>query len=69
MAYVVIIVSFLCGFAWGRAYGWMKYHYPEFQEEIALRIARKKAERARYEAEADRYRGMIDDDLDRRLNN
>lgn len=45
----------------------MKYHYPEFQEEISLRVATKRAARYRQEYEVEKYRGMIDDDLDRRL--
>lgn len=51
----------------GRIYGWMKYHYEEFQEDIKLKVARKRAERYRYEYEIDRARGLMDDEIERRL--
>ena len=65
-----MIVGILClviGFALGRWYGWMKYHYPEFQEAIKLKAAKYRAERARYEAEEERFRGEIDDEIERRM--
>lgn len=67
MILFVCIVSLVVGFILGRTYGWMKYHYPEFQEAVKLKAAKLRAERARYEAQEERYRGEIDDDLNRRL--
>lgn len=61
------IACFILGILVGRLYGWMKYHYPEFQEAIKMRAARYRAERMRYEAEAERYRGAVDDEIDRRM--
>lgn len=68
MTIISILGWIFFGFVLGRLYGWMKYHYPEFQEEIHLRVARKRAERYRHEYETEKIRGQIDDDLDRRLN-
>ena len=42
-------IGLVLGVALGRAYGWMKYHYPESQEMIRLKQARLRSERARYE--------------------
>lgn len=67
MIIFLCIVCFILGVVVGRVYGWMKYHYPEFQEEMNLRVARKKAERVEYEAQAEITRGRIDDDLHRRM--
>jgi hypothetical protein len=67
MTYFTIIVSFLSGFVFGRVYGWMKYHQPEFQEAIKAKAAKFRAERARYEADEERARGMIDDEIERRM--
>ena len=64
---IYFILGLILGIIIGRLYGWMKYHYPEFQEEIRLRVARKRAERYRYEYEADKARGMMDDEIERRL--
>jgi hypothetical protein len=61
------IASLILGFILGRIYGWMKYHYPEFQEAVKLKAAKYRTERAMYEAREERYRGEIDDDLNRRL--
>jgi hypothetical protein len=61
------IFIFLLGVLVGRTYGWMKYHYPEFQEEIKLRVARKRLERARYEAETEEQVARIDDVLESRI--
>ncbi len=57
----------LLGFVLGRIYGWMKYHYPEFQEAIKLKTARLRAQRMQEEAKAERARGAIDDEIDRRI--
>jgi hypothetical protein len=62
----LLVIALLAGIVVGRIYGWMKYHYPEFQEEIKLKVAKLRAERYRVEAEGERYRGEIDDELDRR---
>jgi len=61
------IFGLILGIILGRIYGWMKYHYPEFQEDIKLKTATKRADRMREEARAERHRGEIDDELDRRL--
>lgn len=61
------ILGLVLGFILGRLYAWMKYHYPEFQEIIKLKVARLRAERARVEAEEEHYRGEIDDELERRI--
>lgn len=63
----LLVTAVILGIVIGRVYGWMKYHYPEFEEEMNLRVARKKAERVRWEAEAECYRGAIDDEIDRRI--
>lgn len=61
------IVFLILGFILGRIYGWMKYHYPEFQEEIKLRVARKRLERAKCEAETEEERMRIDKLFDREI--
>jgi hypothetical protein len=55
------------GVAIGRVYGWMKYRYPESREMIALKIARLRAERAKVEAEEEKFRTLIDESLDQRM--
>jgi hypothetical protein len=64
---IIFLLGVALGILLGRVYGWMKYHYPEFQEEMNLRVAKKKADRAREEARAERHRGEIDDELSRRM--
>ena len=64
--FLFLLVLFL-GILIGRVYGWMKYHYPEFEEEIRLKVAKKRAERARYEAEEEEYRREIDESLNERM--
>lgn len=64
---IYFILGLILGIIIGRWYGWMKYHYPEFQEEIKLRVARKRAERYRYEHEAELARGLTDDEIERRI--
>jgi hypothetical protein len=66
MTLFLCVVCLIIGFILGRIYGWMKYHYPEFQEAVKLKAARLRAERMEEEARAERARGMIDDELDRR---
>jgi uncharacterized membrane-anchored protein YhcB (DUF1043 family) len=61
------ILGLILGIILGRVYGWMKYHYPEFQEEIHLRVARKKAERVKYEEQTDAARARMDELLDKRM--
>ena len=63
---IYFIFGLILGIILGRLYGWMKYHYPEFQEAIKLKQAKLRAERASYEAQEERYRGEIDDELERR---
>jgi hypothetical protein len=67
MTIFLCILSLILGFVLGRIYAWMKYHYPEFQEQVKLKAAKYRTERAMYEAQEERYRGEIDDDLNRRL--
>ena len=67
MTWFAFIAGLVLGIIIGRIYGWMKYHYPEFQEEIKLKVARKRAERYRHEYEIDKARGMMDDEIERRL--
>lgn len=67
MTIFLCIIFLLIGIGLGRWYGWMKYHYPEFQEEMNLRVAMKKAERAKYEAQTEIERGKVDDELYRRM--
>ena len=67
MTFFLCVVCFILGVLLGRFYGWMKYHYPEFQEEINLRVSTKRAQRYRQEYEIERMRSKIDDDLDRRI--
>jgi len=61
------IFGLILGIILGRIYGWMKYHYPEFQEAIKLKTAKLHADRMQEEARAERHRGEIDDELDRRI--
>lgn len=67
MGFVILTAALLLGIVLGRIYGWMKYHYPEFQEEIRLRVARKQLLRAQAEAETELYRTEIDESLDARM--
>ena len=60
-------IGLVLGVALGRAYGWMKYHYPESQEMIRLKQARLRSERARYEVEEEKSRAEIDRSLNRRM--
>lgn len=62
-----LIIGITIGIVIGRLYGWMKYHNPEFKEEINLRVARLRAQRAAYEAETHNYRMQEDMDLDRMM--
>ena len=50
------IIGFIVGIALGRAYGWMKYHYPEFRAEIDMRVSQKRAAEAHFKAEETRHR-------------
>jgi hypothetical protein len=61
------IFGIVVGVLLGRAYGWMKYHYPESREMIAVKVARLRAERARYEYETEAARMKIDDLFAERL--
>ena len=63
---IEVILAVLLGIVIGRAYGWMKYHYPEFQAEIRLKVARKNAEIARYE-EAEMESKLRKNDLFERI--
>jgi hypothetical protein len=68
MWFFIFLTGVIVGIAVGRLYGWMKYHYPEFQEEIRVKTARKRLERISIEAEEERIRARIDASLDRRIN-
>lgn len=46
----IFILGVVIGIAIGRAYSRMKYHYPEFRAEIDLRVARTRAQEAKYKA-------------------
>jgi len=63
----VFILGLLLGILIGRVYGWMKYHYPEFQEAVKLKEAKLRADRYREEARGEKHRGEIDDELERRM--
>lgn len=67
MTIFLCIACLVLGFILGRIYGWMKYHYPEFQEEIKLRTSEKRARRMQYEYEVERMRGRISRSLDRQI--
>jgi len=62
-----LLAGLLLGVFLGRLYGWMKYHYPEFQEELALRVVKLRTERMKYEAQQERYRSQLDEEIERRL--
>lgn len=63
----IFILGILLGVVLGRVYGWMKYHYPEFQEEIKLKVARKRLLRTRIEAEIEASRLDVDRLLEARM--
>ena len=67
MTTFLFIVVLLLGILIGRIYGWMKYHYPEFQEKVKLEAARYRVERARLEAEEEEHRQRIDEILEGRM--
>lgn len=74
MVWVMLVIVLILGIAVGRCYGWMKYHYPEFQEEIRIKVARKRLERISIEADEAKIRARIekfhanaDESLDRRI--
>lgn len=67
MIWFYCTASLLLGILIGRVYGWMKYHYPEFQEEIQVKIAQKRLERISIQADEERIRAQIDRSLDRRI--
>ena len=64
---IAFILGVILGIILGRLYGWMKYHYPEFQEAVKFRAARLRADRMEEEARAERARGQIDDEIERRM--
>lgn len=64
----IFLIGVIIGIVIGRAYGWMKYHYPEFQEEIRVKVARQRLKRLEIEADEERIRARIDKSLDRRIN-
>jgi len=67
MNYFLAVLIFLLGVAIGRAYGWMKYRYPESEEMVRLKIAKLRAERAQYEAEEEEFRSQINELLSKRM--
>jgi hypothetical protein len=64
---LLFLLGILLGIILGRIYGWMKYRYPEFQAQIELRVSKLRAERMKYEAQTERYRSEIDDEIERRM--
>ena len=60
------VAGIAVGILLGRLYARAKYHYPEFQEMIRLRVARLRAERAKREEEEERTRAKFDRSLERR---
>lgn len=67
MTTFLFIVVLLLGILIGRVYGWMKYHYPEFQEKVKLEAARYRVERAKLEAQEEEARARIDEILEGRM--
>ena len=67
MTWVLVVLAALAGFGLGRWYAWAKYSYPENVEMIRVKVAKQRAERAKYEAEEERLRAKINDSLDERL--
>lgn len=67
MSHWLLICGVVIGILIGRAYGWMKYRYPESREMINLKVAKLRAERAQAEEETERIRRRIDDSLDERM--
>lgn len=63
----IFLLGLFFGIAIGRVYGWMKYHYPEFQEQINVKVAKARADRAEQEAREEKARRQIDDSLHERL--
>jgi hypothetical protein len=45
----IFLLGLFLGIAIGRAYGWMKYHYPESKELIMVKVAKARADRAEQE--------------------
>jgi hypothetical protein len=64
----IFFFGVVVGICIGRAYGWMKYHYPEFQEEIRVKVAQRRLERLEIEEAEERIRARIDRSLNRRIN-
>lgn len=62
-----LIAVFILGFILGRAYGWMKYAFPESQEMLRVKVAKLQAERAYHDARREKYRSEIDDSIDERI--
>lgn len=60
MTIFLCVVCLIFGIVLGRIYGWMKYHYPEFQEKVKLETARYRLQRARVEADEAEQRMRID---------
>jgi hypothetical protein len=62
-----LLVGACIGILLGRWYEWMKWHYPESKEMIAVKLAQRRLERLRLEQACDDIKAEIDDDLDRRI--
>lgn len=63
----VFFVGVIVGMVIGRAYEWMKWHYPESVEMIRVKTAERRVVRLRIEEEEEEIRSRIDASLDRRM--
>ena len=61
------IFGVLAGIALGRFYGYAKYHYPEFQMDIRLKIAEKRLRLAYLEAEEQQVKANEDEIIRERM--
>lgn len=59
----MLVLGLVIGCVIGRAYGWMKYHFPESQELIQLKITKTREERLTHEVNLERMRKELDEIL------
>jgi hypothetical protein len=61
MVIFLFILGVILGVAIGRLYGWMKYHYPEFREEIQAKVADARLRRKQIELREAQVQQEIDE--------
>jgi hypothetical protein len=68
MSWWILLTGIVIGVCVGRAYGWMKYHYPESQEMIRVKIEQQRLRRLRVQEQQEIVRARIDKSLSERIN-